>query len=92
MKELKLTKELHDYIEDAIEKHNELTHNGVDFGDILFSYFNNDSFEDDAHLLILNDWDEGKSNDPFWNQERDEHSAICFIVDMCIYLFENGQY
>jgi hypothetical protein len=84
MENLNLTKEQYEYIEECVEIHRENTFNDVDFGDILFSWFNNDDFSSTSNFHILNDWDEGKDNDPFWDEERDEHSAICFIFDMCV--------
>jgi len=28
---------------------------------------------------ILYDWDEGKNNDPFWDEETNTHSVVSFI-------------
>jgi len=69
--QITITKETFDWLYDQLEAHNERTHNGVDATDILFTYFNPG--------MVLNDWDEGRNNDPFWDNELNEHSAIVFI-------------
>lgn len=77
-----LTKEDYELIEKRVEEFNETTERsyyGVDENDVIFSYF---KATDDV-FLILNDWDEGKNNDPHWNEERDMHSVISFIMDVC---------
>jgi hypothetical protein len=84
METLNLTKEQYGYIEELVEIHRNTTFNDVEVGEILFSWFNNNDFLDMSNFYIYNDWDEGKANDPFWDEERDEHSAICFIFDMCV--------
>jgi hypothetical protein len=84
METLNLTKEQYEYIDELIRIHRETTYNEVDFGDILFSWFHNDDFSNISNFYIDNDWDEGSDNDPFWDFERDEHSAICFIFDTCV--------
>lgn len=80
MNQMLLTKELFNSISDECEAFQEATWSGndVDTTDVLYSYFNStkDSF------ALLNDWDEGKANDPFWNDELNEHSAIVFIKQM----------
>lgn len=91
MEKLFMTKELHDKVEIKIEEHNDLTHNSVDFGDILFTWFNNEDFNSRG-LLVLNDWDEGKNNDPFWDEVRNEHSAVSFIIDMCLLIQSENDY
>ena len=76
---MELTKELFDTIHDNCEEFNKITDYDVDVSDVLYSYLNStpDTF------YILYDWDEGKGNDPFWNNELNEHSVIAFIKDMC---------
>lgn len=79
MESLLISKELFDFIFEECEKFRERTGHGVNVEDVLFSYFN--STDKDFH--ILNDWDEGENNDPYWNKERNEHSAIVFLKDIC---------
>ena len=78
--QLVLTKELFDFIYDECEKFREETWagNDVDVQDVLYSFFH--STEDEFHLHT--DWDEGEANDPFWNKEKNEHSAIVFLKEM----------
>jgi hypothetical protein len=81
MKELKMTKELFDFIYDECQKFQETTWagNDVDVDDVLYSFF----YSTDETFCILNDWDEGKSNDPFWDEVKNEHSVIVFLKVMC---------
>lgn len=81
MAELKMTKEVFSFIEDECAKFQERTWGGndVDVEDVLYSFL----FSEPDCFHILNDWDEGKNNDPFWDEEKDEHSAIVFLKEMC---------
>lgn len=65
------------HIEQRVDEFNEQTSgiHGVDYGDVVYSYFKSDTDK----FALRNDWDEGKSNDPFWNEEHNEHSVIVFI-------------
>ncbi len=76
-----LTKELYEYIDEECERFKERTtpYHDVDVHDVIYSYLF--SKGDDFH--ILNDWDEGKANDPYWNDELNEHSVIVFLKRMC---------
>ena len=78
---MELTKELYEFIENECEKFQEDTWGGndVDVNDVLYSYL----YSTKETFCILNDWDEGKNNDPFWNDELNEHSAIVFLKQMC---------
>ena len=80
MEKLLLTKDLFNWICAECEAFQETTWagNDVDTNDVLYSYFNSTPDQ----FVILNDWNEGKSNDPFWNDELNEHSAIVFIKQM----------
>jgi hypothetical protein len=80
MKRLILTKELFNCISDECEAFQAATWpgNDVDPNDVLYSFFNSTP----EQFAILSDWDEGKENDPFWNDELNEHSAIVFIRKM----------
>ena len=80
--EIKLTKELYEFIENKCEKFEKETWGGndVDVNDVLYSLL----YSDDETFYILNDWDEGKNNDPFWDEQRNEHSAICFLKDIIV--------
>ena len=79
---MELTKDLYEFIENECEKFREKTNYDLNVNDILYSYL----ISDEEHFFIYNDWDEGKNNDPFWNEELNEHSAIVFIKQMCIKL------
>lgn len=80
MSSLRLTKEIFEWIDAECEKFREGTRNYYDIypGDVLFSYFHSTP----DNFVIFNDWDEGKPNDPFWNEELNEHSAIVFLKQM----------
>lgn len=71
--ELRINNHTFDFIENEIKKFCEETHgeHDVTFDEIIFAYIN------PGH--ILNDWDEGEGNDPYWNKELNKHSAIVFI-------------
>ena len=76
-----LTKELFDFIYNECESFKEATTpaNDVDVQDVLYSLL----FSTEGIFCILNDWDEGPENDPFWNKEKNEHSVIVFLKDIC---------
>ena len=76
-----MTKEIFDFIFDECEKFERETWagNDVDVQDVLYSFFHSD----EQTFRILNDWNEGENNDPFWNKDLNEHSAIVFIKEMC---------
>ena len=74
-----LTKEIFNFIYEECKKHNELTINEVTVEDFLYSFL----FSTDEKFCVLNDWDEGENNDPFWNKELNMHSAEVFIMEMC---------
>jgi hypothetical protein len=72
------------YLWDKCIEHNKETYNSVELGDIIYSYtyFETNGFNwDDFH--VTNDWDEGESNDPFWDKELNMHSAESFILKTC---------
>lgn len=79
MNSLLLTKEVFRLIYDECIAFEKTTGHDVDVQDVLYSFLHStpDTF------CILNDWDEGKYNDPFWNEDKNEHSAISFLKDMC---------
>lgn len=74
-----LNKEVYELIENECDKHNEETYNMVDIGDVIYSFL----YSTDGCFHILNDWGEGRNNDPFWNEELNEHSAIVFLKQIC---------
>ena len=76
---MELTKELYIWIENECDLFNNNTGYFVDPNDVLYSYL----FSTFDTFHILNDWDEGKSNDPFWNEELNEHSVIVFLKQTC---------
>jgi len=81
MKTLLLTPQLLQWICEECKKFQEsvsMLHD-VDLQDVLYSYLNSS----DESFCIWNDWDEGENNDPYWNKELNEHSAIVFLKDIC---------
>lgn len=76
---MELNKDVYEFIDAKCEAHNEITYNQVEVGDVIYSFLY--STEDCFH--VLNDWDEGRSNDPFWDDELNEHSAIVFLKKTC---------
>lgn len=81
---MEINKELFDWIDDRCKEHEDKTNNQVQVHDVIFSYIH---FEENgfnwSDLYVLNDWDEGKNNDPFWDEELDKHSAESFILNIC---------
>jgi hypothetical protein len=75
---MELTKEAYEFIDSACNDFNESPGYDVDVNAFIYSYL----YSDDKCFRILNDWDEGKGNDPFWNNELNEHSVIVFIKKM----------
>ena len=73
-----LSKEIYEFIEKACDEFNDSTGYDVDVNDVIYSYM----YSDDVDFRILNDWNEGKGNDPFWNDELNEHSVIVFLKKM----------
>lgn len=92
MSQLKITKELYLFIQNECNEFVKKTWdaNCVDVNDVLYSFL----FSNENEFHILNDWDEGKNNDPFWNEEKNEHSAIVFLKELCekikLYNTKNG--
>lgn len=80
MRELVINKTVFEFIENEIKQFNERTLNtyDMDFEEVLYSYIES---TDDIHY-VLNDWDEGKSNDPFWDDEKDMHCCYSFLEYM----------
>jgi hypothetical protein len=76
---MELSKELFDIIRRDCKAFEDKTDYDVDVTDVLYSYLNSN----ESIFYILYDWDEGKNNDPFWDEEKNEHSAIVFIKQMC---------
>jgi len=72
--EMEPIESLFDTIKEECKLFQEKTTYDVHLYDVIFSYGNPD--------CILNDWDEGKDNDPFWNEELNCHSAYVFIEEM----------
>jgi hypothetical protein len=80
MAELKMTKEVYEFISKEIEAFNEITNNeyDMDFKEVLFSFLES---TETTHY-VLNDWDEGKNNDPYWDEVKNMHSCYSFLEDM----------
>ena len=80
MKELKMTKEVYDFISKEIEAFNERTNYEyeMNFDEVLFSFL--ESTETTHYVLY--DHDEGKNNDPYWDEEKNMHSCYSFLEDM----------
>ena len=79
MVSLNLTKELFEFLFNSCHEFFNKTQYDVTVEDVLFSFFRSD----ENHFHVYNDWDEGEGNDPFWNKEDNEHSAISFLKLMC---------
>lgn len=79
---MELNKELYNLIDNECDKFKKATWdaNDVDVNDVVFSYL----FSTNDNFYILNDWDEGKNNDPFWDEGKNEHSCIVFLKEMCL--------
>lgn len=71
---MKTIEDVFEIIKQECEKHILKTGNDVNLIDVIFGYGNPG--------YILNDWDEGKNNDQFWDEKRGCHSADSFIQDM----------
>jgi hypothetical protein len=82
MREIKLTKELYLSIANEYRKFRQRTGGIYDVGldDILYSCFESTP----EKFAILNDWDEGPENDPFWDIEKDEHCVHVFLKEMVL--------
>lgn len=80
MAQLYLTKELFDWVCNECEVFKKATWagNDVDAADVLYSFFHSTP----EKFALLEDWDEGKGNDPFWNDTLNEHSCIVFLREM----------
>lgn len=80
MSNIKITidKNIYQYIDLEIQRFIKRTWEGndVDFNDVIYSflYSTKDTF------CVLNDWDEGKDNDPYWDEEKNMHSVESFLV------------
>ena len=83
---MELTKEIYTWIENEIKAFKIRTYDGNDVTveEVLYSYL----FSTDESFYILNDWDEGDTNDPYWDYELNEHSVIVFLKTMCVKLNE----
>lgn len=73
-----LTKEQYEHIEDALDVFKITTdYHYHDFGwdDILYTIFNSNK----ETLSIKYDWDEGRNNEPIWDDTVDMHYVISFL-------------
>ena len=82
MKNIEISKELFEFIYLKCKAFKNKTNYDVSVEDVLFSYLHST----DKVFHVLYDWDEGKNNDPFWNEEKDEHCVIVFLKEMCVEL------
>ena len=80
MKSLRMTNEMYDFISEEISHFNKRTNfeYDMDMEEVLFSFLNS---TETVHF-ILNDWNEGKFNDPYWDEERNQHCCEVFLFDM----------
>jgi hypothetical protein len=80
MAELKMTIEVLKFIMKECDSFNERTCNEYDMDaeEVLFSFL--ESTETTHH--VLNDWSEGKNNDPYWDEVKNMHSCYSFLEDM----------
>lgn len=79
-----VTSKTHCALNDLCREHNDKTYNDVQVGDVIYSYckFEENGFDWDK-FHVTNDWDEGKNNDPFWDEDLNMHSAESFILRTC---------
>lgn len=84
MKRLVLTQKMYDFIQEEINKFNQRTNHeyDMDFEEVLFSFL----YSTDETHFVLNDWDEGKSNDPYWDEDKNQHCCEVFLEQMNIKL------
>ena len=80
MKKLILTESIYDFIDNEIRQFNEKTNHeyDMDFQEVLFSFLHS---TDETHY-VLNDWDEGKYNDPYWDEDKNQHCCEVFLEEM----------
>jgi len=78
--DLKITKEIYEFISTEIQNFNKRTNYEyhMDMEEVLFSFLESDEL---THY-VLNDWDEGKNNDPYWDEIKNMHSCYSFLEDM----------
>jgi hypothetical protein len=84
MTPLVLTQEMFDFIQKEINEFNQRTNYeyDMDFEEVLFSFLHS---TDETHY-VLNDWDEGEYNDPYWDNEKNQHCCEVFLEQMNIKL------
>jgi hypothetical protein len=84
MTPLVVTQEMYDFIQKEINEFNQRTNYEyhMDFEEVLFSFLHS---TDDTHY-VLNDWDEGEYNDPYWDKEKNQHCCEVFLEQMNIKL------
>jgi len=75
-----MTIEIYEFISNEIKEFNERTNfeYDMDFEEVLFSFLESD----ETNHYVLNDWDEGKGNDPYWDDNKNMHSCYSFLEDM----------
>lgn len=78
MAELILTPDKLDFIMNEVKLFNERTNYDMTTDEVLYSFLNS---TEQTHR-VLNDWDEGKNNDPYWDEEKNMHSCYSFLEDM----------
>ena len=81
MEDLKMTKEVFSLIISECKKFRQNTNEMYDLTieDVLYSLL----FSEPDSFYILNDWDEGKNNDPFWDNGKNQHCTTVFLIDIC---------
>jgi hypothetical protein len=84
MTPLVLTQEMFDFIQKEINEFNQRTNYeyDMDFEEVLFSFLHST----DETQYVLNDWDEGEYNDPYWDNEKNQHCCEVFLEQMNIKL------
>ena len=82
--EFELTKERYEYIESRVKAFNESTNDwhSVDVNDVLYSLLYNEQANNESRFMVLNDWDEGEPNDPYWDKVNNCHSTSTFLMQM----------
>jgi hypothetical protein len=80
MKDLKITIETWRFIMSELGAFNERTNYEYDMtmDEVLYSYLESTN----ETLCAFTDWDEGKGNDPYWDDVKDKHCCCSFLEDM----------
>jgi hypothetical protein len=72
---IEFTKEDIDFLLEKIDKQvDQYPMYDITLSDVLYSLFNPNH--------VLNDWDEGKYNDPYWDDVKNQHRAYTMLEEI----------